>query len=247
MQETITNLEGEIIDYTFHEGSNGARDLLVIGHGVTGNKDLPLIASLAQAVAAEGLPVLRFSFSGNGFSGGDFRKATISKGIQDLKSVLSKADSLGFRVIYAGHSMGATVGTIVSSRDDRIYRLISLAGMFNAKAFYDREFGQEIPDSGYMWKNQKFPLSLAFKKDLELIGSVIEDACLVKVPWLLVHGMEDKIVPIEDSRQIFNTIKEPKKLIEIEGADHMFSGNGGPAMIESVITWIGTTLQPKNA
>ena len=59
--------------------------------------------------------------------------------------------------------------------------------------------------------------------------------------------MEDKIVPIEDSRQIFNTIKEPKKLIEIEGADHMFSGNGGPAMIESVITWIGTTLQPKNA
>ena len=79
MKETITNSQSEILDYTFHNANSRTRDLLVIGHGVTGNKDRPLIMALAESVENEGLSVLRFSFSGNGFSGGDFRDCTISK------------------------------------------------------------------------------------------------------------------------------------------------------------------------
>ena len=69
MEETIKNQDGEILEYTFHAGQENARNLLIIGHGVTGNKDRPFVVALADAVAAEGLPVLRFSFSGNGGSG----------------------------------------------------------------------------------------------------------------------------------------------------------------------------------
>ena len=31
------------------------------------------------------------------------------------------------------------------------------------------------------------------------------------VPWLLIHGGADGIVPIEDSREIFALANEPKK------------------------------------
>ncbi len=72
MEQEIKNSNGEILDYTFHAGQEKARNLLIIGHGVTGNKDRPFVVALANAVAAEGLPVLRFSFSGNGSSGGRF-------------------------------------------------------------------------------------------------------------------------------------------------------------------------------
>ena len=37
----IANSSGERLDYSFHEGTAGSRDIVVIGHGVTGNKDRP--------------------------------------------------------------------------------------------------------------------------------------------------------------------------------------------------------------
>jgi len=70
---TIKNKLGETLDYTFNEGSANCRDLLIIGHGVTGNKDRPFVVALADAVSVSGINVLRFSFSGNGNSGGEFR------------------------------------------------------------------------------------------------------------------------------------------------------------------------------
>ena len=71
------------------------------------------------------MAVLRFSFSGNGKSGGDFRDCTISKE-EDLKAVVTAAVNNGYRVTYAGHSMGGVVGVLAASKDERIRNLISL-------------------------------------------------------------------------------------------------------------------------
>ena len=160
MKETISNSQGEILDYTFHDANSRTRDLLVIGHGVTGNKDRPLIMALAESVENEGLSVLRFSFSGNGFSGGDFRDCTISKEVEDLKAVVTAAEANGYKVTYAGHSMGGAVGVLAAANDDRIRNLISLAGMVNTQAFYDREFGEVTPGEGTMWEEPECPLSV---------------------------------------------------------------------------------------
>ena len=243
MDQVIKNAQGETLEYTFHAGQENARNLLIIGHGVTGNKDRPFVIALAEAVAAEGMPVLRFSFSGNGGSEGDFRKSTITKEVEDLKAVVTAVHDSGYRIIYAGHSMGGAVGTLAAATDDRIKFLISLAGMVNTKAFYEREFGEEVPDSGCMWDEPSCPLSSTFKNDLESIGSTAPKAVDVMVPWLLIHGTEDDVVPIEDSREIFALANEPKKIVEIPGANHVFSEAGEQPMIDAVIDWIGETLR----
>ena len=243
MNEIITNPQGETLDYTFHDPGNQPRDLLIIGHGVTGNKDRPFVVALAEAVANEGMAVLRFSFAGNGASGGDFRDCTISKEVEDLNAVVTAAVNNGYRVTYAGHSMGGAVGVLAASSDDRIRHLISLAGMVNTKDFYDREFGEEKPDEGCMWEEPSCPLSSTYRNDMYDIGSVASKASEIKVPWLLVHGDADDVVPIEDSREIFALATEPKKIIEIPGANHVFSEAGLAPMSEAVIAWIGETLQ----
>lgn len=243
MEEIITNSKGETLDYTFHNPGNQSRDILIIGHGVTGNKDRPFVIALAEAVASEGMAVLRFSFSGNGSSGGDFRECTISKEIEDLNAVVTAAVNNGYRVTYAGHSMGGAVGVLAAARDERIKHLISLAGMVNTKDFYDREFGEETPDEGCMWEEQSCPLSSTYKNDMYEIGSVVSRASEVKVPWLLIHGDADDVVPIEDSRQIFAQANDPKKIIEIPGANHVFSESGFVPMSEAVIDWIGEILR----
>ena len=115
--------------------------------------------------------------------------------------------------------------------------------MVNTKDFYDREFGEEKPDEGCMWEEQSCPLSSTYRDDMYQIGSVAAKASEVKVPWLLIHGDADDVVPIEDSREIFNLAKEPKKIFEIPGANHVFSEAALEPMSEAVIDWIGEILR----
>lgn len=244
MFSDITNPHGEKIDYEFHEGTKGSRDLLVIGHGVTGNKDRPFVLGLAEAVAEEGMPVLRMSFSGNGDSGGRFEDCTISKEVQDLKAVLDAIQPSGLSVTYAGHSMGGAVGVLAATSDSRIRHLVSLAGMVNTQDFYQREFSEEIPDQGCMWEDRSCPLSSSFMEDMKAIGSVASKATSIEIPWLLVHGTADDVVPIEDSLEIHGLAKEPKRLVKVPEADHVFSGESLSQMSEAVIGWLGDTLRP---
>ena len=239
---TIKNKLGETLDYTFHESSDNCRDLLIIGHGVTGNKDRPLVVALADAVSACCINVIRFSFAGNGDSDGEFRDCTISKEVDDLQAVLSVVEEKNYRAIYAGHSMGAAVGVLTAAKDSRIKFLISLAGMVSTEKFYDTEFGKEAPDTDCMWEEPDCPLSSAFKNDLKGIHSTASQAAQITVPWLLVHGNADDVVLIDDSREAYYLASEPKKLVEIQGANHVFSEDGQKPMIEAVTGWLQTNL-----
>ena len=46
----------------------------------------------------------------------------------------------------------------------------------------------------------------------------------------------------EDSREIFVSANEPKQLVEVPGANHVFSEEGEGLMIEAVISWLGEKL-----
>jgi fermentation-respiration switch protein FrsA (DUF1100 family) len=231
----IKNTQGEKLDYTFHPGGS-ARQIVVIGHGVTGNKDRPFVVALAEGLGAAGINALRFSFSGNGASGGRFVDSNISKEVADLGSVL---DALaGWTVCYAGHSMGGAVGVSRAASDSRIRFLISLAGMVHTRAFAQREFGTVEPGKGNMWDDPKCPLSQSYMDDLARIDSVAPLASRIRVPWLLVHGSEDDVVPISDTRDILAQANEPKEFFEIKGAGHVFSGDYTAPMVAKVIAWV---------
>ncbi|MEX2492187.1 MAG: alpha/beta fold hydrolase [Nitrospirales bacterium] len=232
---TIRNTESETIDYTFQQGHHTEQTIIVLGHGVTGNKDRPFLVALTEALAQVGISTLRMSFSGNGNSEGRFEAATISKEAEDLGCVLTALD--GWTILYVGHSMGGAVGVLRASQDSRIRGLISLAGMVHTEAFAQREFRHVTPDQGFMWDEPTCPLSQAFINDMSAITTVVTHAPSIRVPWLLVHGTEDDVVPIQDSLDIFERANEPKQLVPIEGADHVFSEHT-PNMIKIVTEWV---------
>lgn len=236
MISEIRNARGERIDFTFHGTAKPTQNIVVIGHGVTGNKDRPFVVALAEALAEAGFPALRISFAGNGASEGRFEECTISKEVEDLGAVL---DALhGYNACYAGHSMGGAVGVLRASRDSRIQLLISLAGMVHTKAFAEREFGGVNPGAGFMWDNPACPLSQTYMDDMARLGSVVDCGQKIRVPWLLVHGTEDDVVPIQDSRDILARTNAPTKFVELPGADHVFSGDATQPMTQTVIEWL---------
>ena len=48
--EEIRNKNGEKLDYAFHCGNPESKHIVVLGHGVTGNKDRPFLVALSHAL-----------------------------------------------------------------------------------------------------------------------------------------------------------------------------------------------------
>lgn len=58
----------------------------------------------------------------------------------------------------------------------------------------------------------------------------------------LVHGEHDEVVPPRDIRRFYAELSEPKELVMIEGADHVFDGRtaeAAEAVADLLIDWEG--------
>lgn len=243
MNKPIQNSLSETLDYSFAPAIDAKKKtgwIVVLGHGVTGNKDRPVVVDPANALNAAGFDTLRFSFAGNGNSDGDFRDATISKEVGDLAAVIDAVAPQYRKVAYIGHSMGNPVGLIQASKDPRIDALVSLAGMIDTKAFAQTEFGEETPDEGLMWEEESCPLSSQYMRDLcETIGSVAPLVESIRIPWLLVHGTADDVVLPKDTETVQDIKGDAVTVVFVDGADHSFTQPAHKAqMTQEVVDWL---------
>jgi len=247
MNHIIKNRLGETLDYSF---ANAAPEnyksgwLVILGHGVTGNKDRPVVADTAAALNAAGFDTLRFSFAGNGDSEGVFQDATISKEVGDLESIINAASETYSKIAYIGHSMGNAVGILQAAKDQRINVLVSLAGMVDTKTFALTEFGEVTPDAGFMWDEEDCPLSSAYMHDLcDVIVTLEPLVDCVTVPWLLIHGTTDDVVLPKDTQTVESIKGDAVSSVYIDGADHSFNEpTHKEAMTKAVVDWLSAQV-----
>ena len=74
--------------------------------------------------------------------------------------------------------------------------------------------------------------------DMAALNSLADLGEQINVPWLLVHGTEDDVVPIVDSRDILAKATTNPEFFEIAGADHVFSDDALPVMVGKVVEWV---------
>lgn len=237
MHEDLRNREGERLDATWTSGAEDAAAVVLVGHGVTSHKERPWQVELCDAFAREGIPSLRFTFAGNLGSEGDFTHATLTKEVADLGSVIDCVERArpGARILYAGHSMGAAIGVLRAACDDRLAGLVSLAGMVHVDAFMQRVFGHLRPGE-FMLDKPHCPLGAPLLENARQIGDVLDAAARVAVPWLLVHGTADELVPFQDALDARDASGRHAELVALEGADHRFTGRIA-AMSDAVVSW----------
>jgi uncharacterized protein len=232
----MTNGFDETIDTSFHPGLRG--DVLVIlGHGVTGNKDRPLLVAIAEGLSDRGWPCLRISYSGNGESGGRFEDSNITKEIGDLSSVIDNVPP-ETKVVYIGHSMGGAVGVLSAAQDPRIVLLVTIAGLAHTADFVKREFGDVVPGEGCMWDEPEHPLSQAYVDDLTSLGDTLTAAASVTQPWLLIHGTADDVVPFQDGLDAYEKANSVKQWLAVPGAGHSFDETTYPLLIDTINVWL---------
>ena len=231
----IRNQAGERIDYTYHAGAEVGGPVVVIGHGVTAHKDRPFLVALAEGLAEAGIAALRISFSGNASSEGYFADSNISKEVEVWAPCWTPCQD--GRSPTRGTAWAARSACCVRAADPRIRVLVSLAAIAHTQAFAERTFGDLTPGVGLMLGKPGCVLSQAYLDDMRRIGSVVQHAEEIAVPWLFVHGARDTLVPIQDTRDAYARARAPKSLVVLDEADHVFEPGLTPRMVEAAVNW----------
>ena len=217
-------------------------DVVVIAHGVTSQKDRPWALDLEAALTAAGIAVMRFSFSGNGASEGRFEDATPTKEVEDLGSVLDAF--AGWRVACVGHSMGGRRGPAARGQGSAHRaagvpgRHVPRRGLHAAALRPPRSRRAPCSDK------PACPWNLKLEEDARRIGSLTDAADRIHIPWLLVHGTADELVPLQDSVDARAAAGGRAELVTVESADHRFTG-AHEALVRAVVPWIARQLAPR--
>ena len=235
----LENHLGERLATSFTPGAPGDDALVVIGHGLTSDKDRPWSETLSSRFAEAGVASLRFAFAGNGDSEGEFLASSIAKEVLELRRVL---ELVGDRPIaYVGHSMGGAVGLLTAAQDARIDVLVSLAAITDAREFVERMFG-DLEEGAPMLGKPQCPFGRVLETNLRDLGSIEAHGAAIGVPWLAVHGTADDMVPAWNTERLFAANRVRLQVAWLDGVDHSFSGDGLHQLADVVVPWVTDRL-----
>lgn len=200
----------------------------LFAHCFTCGKDTLAAKRISVALAARGIAVLRFDFTGLGSSEGDFANSTFSSNVADL---VHAADHLRATrkapSILIGHSLGgaailAAAGTIPEAKAVATIAAPSdpahVTGLFKEHLDNIRTQGEvEVSLAG-----RPFRIKREFLDDI-VEHELMKDVTGLHKALLVMHSPVDDTVGIDNATKIFVAAKHPKSFVSLDHADHLLT------------------------
>ena len=184
------------------------------------------------------LGFLAIDYSGHGKSSGKFTKGNISEWSNDTKNSIKKIVKKN-KFILIGSSMGAWIA--LNQFKYFKNQIKGFVGIGSAPEFLERlmwkKFTKKIKkeikqngisiikhgDSKFKQKQHEYPITYQLIQDGRQ-NKVLSKKINTKIYVTMVHGKNDKLVPVSFSRKVLSTFTgAKKKLIIIKKGDHSLS------------------------
>jgi alpha-beta hydrolase superfamily lysophospholipase len=194
----------------------------------------------AEKASCQDLGSLLFDFSGNGASDGSFGEMTPNRRIAELSTMLKYA-SAGYAgpLFLLGMSMGGAISVYAAAA-----RKPPLAGLITWSCVPSFD----LAAASSHWHPQAPEPDLvtgvgqAFFDDRPTtdVGKIYET---LEIPKLQVQGDADKAFFAREFKAFYDKAPDPKRLIMIHGADHVFSTRAHrDQAIQMTLDWIDLRL-----
>lgn len=212
----------------------------LFAHCFTCGKDVLAAKRIATALAARGIAVLRFDFTGLGSSEGDFANSTFSSNVADL---IHAADHLRQTrkapAILIGHSLGGAAILAAAGQIPDAKAVVTIAAPSDP-AHVTHLFGDRIADIRTQGKVEVQLAGRPFQIKREFLDDVAEHNLMAHVKklhkaLLVMHSPTDDTVGIDNATNIFMAAKHPKSFVSLSGADHLLSGKRDAAYVADVV------------
>lgn len=221
------------------------KPIVILVHGFSSNKNTTNFVKLASILNDNQITSFRFDIYGHGESEGDFENITITEAVDDISQAIKFLKAKGYSKIgLVGSSFGGISSIIASSKSND---LIFLALKSPVSDYWEMEKGRYSQEELQDWKQLGYRDYEDDGKRMKLNYSFIEDfdnndaykaADNIKIPTLIVHGDEDKDVPVTQSIKLSKLIPNCK-LVVINGANHRYTeGDHAEQMLKALSEFI---------
>jgi uncharacterized protein len=220
------------------------RGFVVLSHCFTCTKETLTTARVARGLAQHGYAVLRFDFTGLGGSEGEFADTNFSTMVGDVLAAcryLQQHHQPPFALL--GHSMGGTASLLASRELAACKTVVTLASP-SQPAHVLHHFGSVLhqleagQDACITVAGAQFPVKPQFIKDVRALD--MQQAMMgYKKALLAVNAQTDALVKPDAAEQITAMTQGPSRVLQIAGADHLFSDRQATLhMIEEIAQWL---------
>ncbi|TQE93645.1 MAG: lysophospholipase, partial [Spiribacter salinus] len=104
---TFTGHNGDALHARLDRPDGPIRAVALFAHCFTCSKDIPAARRIAGRLAAQGIAVLRFDFTGLGHSEGEFANTNFTSNVEDLRlAARHLTETVGVPQLLIGHSLG---------------------------------------------------------------------------------------------------------------------------------------------
>jgi len=200
----------------------------LFAHCFTCSKDIPAARRIAGRLAAAGIAVLRFDFTGLGHSEGEFANTSFATNLDDLRAAcrwLEAQDMAPDMLI--GHSLGGAAVLRVAADIPSARAVVTLGAPFDP-AHVTHNFSDSIDticregEAKVDLGGRPFVIRREFIEDINAQDMKTAVSGLRKA-LLVLHAPRDTIVGIDNAADIFKTAKHPKSFVTLDDADHLIT------------------------
>jgi putative redox protein len=212
----------------------------LFAHCFTCGKDVLAARRISATLAAKGIAVLRFDFTGLGSSEGDFANATFSSNVADLvRAANHLRETRQAPAILIGHSLGGAAILAAAGQIAEAKAVVTVAAPSDP-AHVTGLFEEHVDD---IRKHGKVEVSLAgrpFTISREFLDDITEHGLMARVTTLrkallVLHSPTDDTVGIDNATRIFLSAKHPKSFVSLADADHLLSQRRDSTYVADVI------------
>jgi putative redox protein len=198
----------------------------IFAHCFTCSKSYKAVRHISRALAAEGIAVLSFDFTGLGASEGDFADTSFTTNVDDVVAAAAfLADAHAAPTMLIGHSLGGAAVLLAAARLPSATAIVTIA----APASLERLAGILAPARAEVERVGSAEVVLAGRRT-RIGPALLEDLAGVRMEHaieglgralLVMHSPVDRVVGIDDASSIFSWAKHPKSFVSLDTADHL--------------------------
>lgn len=216
----------------------------LFAHCFACGKDIKAARRISRALAACGLAVLRFDFTGLGASEGEFAATTFSSNVGDL---VAGADWLrrnhGAPRVLVGHSLGGSAVLAAAGEIPEVAAVVTIGAPSDpahVRHHFD-EAAEEVAAEGrasVRLGGRDLTIGREFLDDVER-WDLLSRVRRLRSALLVLHGPLDAVVPIEHARRLFEAAQHPKSFVSLDAADHLLTDEADSYYVATVLSaWV---------
>ena len=226
------------------------RAYALFAHCFTCSKDGIAARRIAAKLAALGIAVLRFDFTGLGSSEGDFANTNFSLNVEDI---VRAADHLRTHfaapALLIGHSLGGAAMLAAAHRIPEATAVATIAApsdVGHVLQHFHADLAQIARDgiANVTFAGRTFAVRKQFIEDAREQALKDRIASLRKA-LLVLHAPADQTVGIEHATAIFTGARHPKSFVSLDTADHLLSNQRDAAYAAEVMAAWASRFLPE--